>query len=118
MKKLDHVKDILQETLEDLGIFLSEDSLNTLADNAVLAAESFDAHSTAPVAYNDTELRELKGKVEQLEERKPCRRCAGAGGYRVNVGNSHSSVQECFECGGTGYALEYSNRFTARLGRI
>lgn len=105
MNKLDHIKDILQETLEDLGIFLSEDPLTTLADNAVLAAESFDAYSTAPVAYNDTELRELKVKVKQLEERKPCRRCAGAGEYQVSVGTAHVAFQECFECRGTGYAL-------------
>jgi hypothetical protein len=114
MTKIEHVKEVLQEALEELGIDCTDSATSLLAENAVLAVESFDNHSTAPVASSDNEVQDLKKKIRQLEGRDVCRNCNGRGYFRKAVGKAHRIYTDCLDCAGTGYAPLEGNTNTVR----
>ena len=90
----------MQEILGEHDIFVEQDVLRQIARD-VEGCASVQSDYSAPVSGN-SEVEQLKEEIRKLKNRRPCTACGGVGGSWLAVGASHSSWNDCRNCGGTG----------------
>lgn len=102
--QLDYWAECVASALEEHGVTATHEQIAAIAKDIQLSHENYGMAFYSPPASELPvfgELREARKELERERSKVPCRVCDGKG-MLVTHGPHHSSMGQCWKCGGRG----------------
>lgn len=102
MTKQDYIAESLSESLDQHGVVIPYDTINSIANDLMTSLDCMDMAFPRP-SYNsqNEEITRFKTELEKERSKDACRACVGAGRI-ITPGPYHSSDSQCHICHGEG----------------